>query len=202
MARGVKSNLRPTPPPPDTLGPSSQRPVAAKLRKWLPPWPEGLPAARLPLRSLSCSMPTPPRGRISQALGKIVSRNAELRRIIQPEAVFGAKRLGSGMLQTLYSGRRTGGWGGRLEDEGPLSRKQPPADPSGILRPWALPVLGAWCVQPPELYGGQERATLSPAVRGRGLPAPLPTAGGAVSRPLPPAEARRSQGPLAAARPV
>lgn len=58
------------------------------------------------------AVPTLPQGRISQALGKEVSRNAELRRIVQPEAVFGAKQKGSGMLQTLCSGRRTTGVGG------------------------------------------------------------------------------------------
>ena len=35
--------------------------------------------------------------------------------------------------------------GERWRAEGPLSRKQRPAEVSGILRPWTPPALGVWC---------------------------------------------------------
>ena len=65
--------------------------TAAKLRKW--PQPRVCPAPLVPL-----PLPTPQWCRISQALGKKVSRNSELHRIVKTEAVFGTKQPGPGML--------------------------------------------------------------------------------------------------------
>lgn len=146
-ARGVKSNLRPTPPP-DTLGPSSRRPHGCKAEDAAAAPTQGS-AHHLAPQACLAAVPTLPQGRISQALGKKVSRNAELRRIVQPEAVFGAKQPGSRMLQTLCSRRRTGGWGWGAGERGAAEQEAASCRPFWNSEAMDSACPGAWCVQPP-----------------------------------------------------
>lgn len=122
------------------------------------PWLQSEDAAAAPtqgsahhLAPQAClaAVPTLPQGRISQALGKKVSRNAELRRIVQPEAVFGAKQPGSGMLQTLCSRRRTGGWGWGAGERGAAEQEAASCRPFWNSEAMDSACPGAWCVQPP-----------------------------------------------------
>lgn len=190
-AGGVISNLQLTPPL-DTLGPSSQLPRGCKAEDAAATPTQGSAHHFAPPACLA-AVPTPPQGCISQALGKEVLRNAELRRIVQPQAVFGAKQKGSGMLQTLCSGRRTRGVGseerGAAEQEAASCRPFWNSEAMDSACPGGL-ACAAPSPQGPELYGGLGKAMLSPAVRGRGLPAPPPHGGWGR---LPPSPTHRDQ---------
>ena len=138
--------MRPTPPP-DTLGLSSQRPHGCKVRMQLPPPPRGLPTTS-PLKPVLPPCPHCRRVAFPRPWGRKCQETQSFAGSFNLKLSLGQSSQGPECFRPSAAEDGLGGGDGGLENEGPLSRKQPPADPSGILRPWTLPVLGPGVCSP------------------------------------------------------